>query len=210
EWNYTRQLLHIRAAQEGTVSEQELFGPDFLIRRTQLEAIDADDSVVLLVDEIDRADEEFEAFLLEVLSDFQITIPELGTIRARRRPVVVLTSNRTRELHDALKRRCLYHWIDHPALDREIEIIRARAPEVPEALARDVASAVSRLRGFDIAKRPGVAETIDWANAVSFLGAEHLDEEIAAATLGTVLKDHDDQQLAVDRLGEVVDGRERP
>ena len=153
--------------------------------------------------------EDVEAFLLEVLSEFAVTIPEVGRVAAEEPPVVVVTSNRTRELHDALKRRCLYHWIDHPALDREIEIIRARAPEVPEVLARDVASAVSRLRGFDIAKRPGVAETIDWANAVSFLGAEHLDEETAAATLGTVLKDHDDQQLAVDRLGEVVDGRER-
>jgi MoxR-like ATPase len=184
EWNYSKQLIAVRAMQDVTAEAnvEDLFGPEYLV----------------------------EAFLLEVLSEFAVTIPEIGRVAAEEPPVVIVTSNRTRELHDALKRRCLYHWIDHPALDREIEIIRARAPEVPEALARDVASAVSRLRGFDIAKRPGVAETIDWANAVSFLGAEHLDEEIAAATLGTVLKDHDDQQLAVDRLGEVVDGRERP
>jgi MoxR-like ATPase len=208
DWDYPRQLLAIRAAESG-VEEGDLFSRRFLVQRPLLEALEHDGPAVLLIDEIDRADDEFEAFLLEFLADFAVTIPELGTITARHKPTVVLTSNRTRELHDALKRRCLYHWIDHPALDREIEIIRARAPEVPEALARDVASAVSRLRGFDIAKRPGVAETIDWANAVSFLGAEHLDEEIAAATLGTVLKDHDDQQLAVDRLGEVVDGRER-
>ena len=215
EWNYPRQMLEIRLLEARGEAEHasahDIFGSDFLIRRPLLQALESDDGVapVLLIDEIDRADEEFEAYLLEILSDFQVTVPEIGTIRAQRPPRVILTSNRTREVHDALKRRCLYHWIDHPALDREIEIIRARAPEVPEALARDVATAVSRLRGFDIAKRPGVAETIDWANAVSFLGAEHLDEETAAATLGTVLKDHDDQQLAVDRLGEVVDGRER-
>ena len=132
EWNYSRQLLHIRAAQEGTVSEEELFGPEFLIRRPLLEAIESEEPVVLLIDEIDRADDEFEAFLLEVLSDFQITVPELGTIHAKRRPVVILTSNRTRELHDALKRRCLYHWIDYPRPDREREIVRARIPGVPE------------------------------------------------------------------------------
>src|SRR4051794_29451159 len=135
EWNYSRQLLHIRAAQEGTVSEQELFGPEYLIRRPLLEAIVSDDPVVLLIDEIDRADDEFEAFLLELLSDFQITIPEIGTIAAHRRPVVILTSNRTRELHDALKRRCLFHWVTHPGLAREIEIVRARVPGVSERLA---------------------------------------------------------------------------
>src|SRR4029450_12897338 len=211
ECNYSKQLIAVRAMQDVTAEAnvEDLFGPEYLVERPLLAAIRAGSKAVLLVDELDRADDEFEAFLLEVLSEFAVTIPEIGRVAAEEPPVVIVTSNRTRELHDALKRRCLYHWIDHPALDREIEIIRARAPEVPEALARDVASAVSRLRGFDIAKRPGVAETIDWANAVSFLGAEHLDEEIAAATLGTVLKDHDDQQLAVDRLGEVVDGRER-
>ena len=188
---------------------EDLFGPEYLVERPLLAAIRAGSKAVLLVDELDRADDEFEAFLLEVLSEFAVTIPEIGRVAAEEPPVVIVTSNRTRELHDALKRRCLYHWIDHPALDREIEIIRVRAPGVPEVLARDVASAVSRLRGFEISKRPGVAETIDWANAIAFLGAEHLDEETAAATLGTVLKDHDDQQLAVERLGEVVDGRER-
>jgi MoxR-like ATPase len=211
EWNYSKQLIAVRAMQDVTAEAnvEDLFGPEYLVERPLLAAIRAGSKAVLLVDELDRADDEFEAFLLEVLSEFAVTIPEIGRVAAEEPPVVIVTSNRTRELHDALKRRCLYHWIDHPALDREIEIIRARAPGVPEALARDVASAVSRLRGLDIAKRPGVAETIDWANSVSFLGAEHLDEEIAAATLGAVLKDHDDQQLAVDRLGEVVDGRER-
>src|SRR6058998_1777856 len=142
EWNYSRQLLHIRAAQEGTVSEEELFGPDFLIRRPLLEAIESEEPVVLLIDEIDRADDEFEAFLLEVLSDFQITVPELGTIHAKRRPVVILTSNRTRELHDALKRRALFHWIDHPSLEREVEIVRLRIPGIPERLAEEAAAFV--------------------------------------------------------------------
>ena len=155
EWNYPRQLLHIRAAQEGTVSEDELFGPEFLIRRPLLEAIDSDEPVVLLIDEIDRADEEFEAFLLEVLSDFQITIPELGTIRARRKPAVILTSNRTRELHDALKRRALFHWIGHPSIDREIEIVKIRIPGISERLAAEAAAFVRELRGLDLAKPPG-------------------------------------------------------
>jgi MoxR-like ATPase len=206
EWNYSRQLIAVRAMQDVTAEAhvQDLFGPEFLVERPLLAAIRSGSNAVLLVDELDRADDEFEAFLLEILSEFAVTIPEIGRIAADEPPAVVVTSNRTRELHDALKRRCLYHWIDHPALDREIEIIRARAPEVPEALARDVATAVNRLRAFDIAKRPGVAETIDWANAVAFLGVEHLDEATAAATLGTVLKDHDDQELAAPRLAEVV------
>jgi len=208
EWNYSRQLIAVRAMQDVTAEAnvQDLFGPEFLVERPLLAAIRAGSKAVLLVDELDRADDEFEAFLLEVLSEFAVTIPELGRIAALEPPVVVVTSNRTRELHDALKRRCLYHWIDHPALDREIEIVRTRAPEVPEALARDVATAVMRLRSFDIAKRPGVAETIDWAHAVSFLGVERLDEETALATLGAVLKDHDDQELAVARMAEVVGG----
>src|SRR5262245_30761363 len=208
EWNYARQLLAVRAMDAGDAERhvEDLFGSEFLVERPLLAAIRAGSDAVLLVDELDRADDEFEAFLLEILSEFAVTIPEVGQVAAETPPAVVVTSNRTRELHDALKRRCLYHWIDHPALDREVEIIRARAPEVPEALARDVAGAVSRLRSFDIAKRPGVAETIDWANAVAFLGAEHLDEETAAVTLGAVLKDHDDQRLASERLGEVVDG----
>jgi len=183
---------------------QDLFGPEFLVERPLLTAIRVGSKAVLLVDELDRADDEFEAFLLEILSEFAVTIPEVGTIAAEEPPAVIVTSNRTRELHDALKRRCLYHWIDHPTLDREIEIIRARAPEVPEALARDVAAAVNRIRAFDIAKRPGVAETIDWANAVAFLGVERLDEETAASTLGAVIKDHDDLELATARLAEVV------
>src|SRR5947209_4018523 len=150
EWNYSRQLLHIRAAQEGSVSEQELFDEEFLIRRPLLEAIASPGPVVLLIDEIDRADEEFEAFLLEVLSDFQITIPEIGTIRAERRPFVILTSNRTRELHDALKRRCLFHWISHPGLEREIEIVRMRVPGASERLAAQAAAFVADLRGLDL------------------------------------------------------------
>jgi MoxR-like ATPase len=198
EWNYPRQLLHIRAAQEGTVSEAELFGPDFLIRRPLLEAIDSEEPVVLLIDELDRADEEFEAFLLEVLSDFQITIPELGTIRARRRPAVVVTSNRTRELHDALKRRTLYHWIGHPDLERELEIVKLRAPGVPERLAAQAAAFVRELRDLELAKPPGVAETIDWAHALTALGRQELDAEVVEQTLGSVLKYREDLETVRD------------
>jgi len=198
EWNYPRQLLHIRAAQEGTVSEEELFGPEFLIRRPLLEAIDTDEHVVLLIDEVDRADEEFEAFLLEVLSDFQITIPELGTIRARRKPAVVLTSNRTRELHDALKRRALFHWIGHPSLEREVEIVRLRVPGIPERLAEEAAAFVRGLRGLDLAKPPGVAETIDWAQALAALGREEIDAEVVEQTLGSVLKYREDIETVRD------------
>ena len=154
---------------------QDLFGPDFLVERPLLAAIRAGSGAVLLVDELDRADDEFEAFLLEVLSEFAVTIPEIGRVAAETPPAVVVTSNRTRELHDALKRRCLYHWIDHPDLEREIQIVRVRAPHVSDALARDVAAAVLRLREMDLAKLPGVAETIDWANALAFLGAERLE-----------------------------------
>src|SRR5213083_2009825 len=159
EWNYARQLLHIRAAQEGTVDEAELFGPEFLIRRPLLEAVEADEPVVLLIDEIDRADEEFEAFLLELLSDFQITVPELGTFRAAVPPPVIITSNRTREIHDALKRRCLYQWIDYPTVERELAIVARRLPDVPARLARSVVAVVQALRRDDLFKRPGVAET---------------------------------------------------
>ena len=192
EWNYSRQLLHIRAAQEGQVDEQELFGPEFLIRRPLLEAIESEEPVVLLIDEIDRADDEFEAFLLEILSDFTITIPEIGTVHAKRKPTVLLTSNRTRELHDALKRRCMFHWIGHPTLDREIEIVKLRVPGVPERLAEQVATFVARLRDIDLAKPPGVAETIDWANALVELGKDELDQETVEATLGSLLKYHED------------------
>jgi MoxR-like ATPase len=192
EWNYARQLLHIRAAQEGTVDEAELFGREFLIRRPVLEAIEAEDRVVLLIDEIDRADEEFEAFLLEVLSDFQVTVPELGTIVARSRPYVILTSNRTRELHDALKRRCLYHWIDHPSVAREIEIVELRVPGVPERLAEEAARFAAELRSLDLQKPPGLAETIDWVRALTALGQQELDVENVQATLGSLLKYHED------------------
>jgi MoxR-like ATPase len=206
EWNYSRQLIAVRAMQDVTAEThvEDLFGPEYLVERPLLAAIRAGSRAVLLVDELDRADDEFEAFLLEILSEFAVTIPEIGRVAAAEPPVVVVTSNRTRELHDALKRRCLYHWIDHPALEREVQIVRARAPEVPEALARDVATAVNRLRTFDIAKRPGVAETIDWAHAVAFLGVERLDEDTAASTLGAVLKDHEDQELVAGHLAEML------
>src|SRR5262249_30918481 len=187
EWNYSRQLLHIRAGQEGSVDEEELFGREFLIRRPLLEAIESEEAVVLLIDEIDRADDEFEAFLLEVLSDFQITIPEIGTIEAARKPVVILTSNRTRELHDGLKRRCLFHWIGHPSLLREIEIVQLRVPGVPARLAAQASHVVQGLRQLDLAKPPGVAETIDWTRALQALGQEELDATVVEATLGSVL-----------------------
>jgi MoxR-like ATPase len=181
-----------------------LFGPRFLVERPLLKALRAGNSVVLLIDEIDRADDEFEAFLLEVLSDFQVTVPEIGTIRAEVPPPVIVTSNRTRELHDALKRRCLYHWIDYPSPEREVEIVRSRAPEVAAELAAKVTSAVARLRQLDLAKPPGVAETIDWAHALGVLGATVLDEASAADTLGAVVKDHDDMILVRERLASVV------
>jgi MoxR-like ATPase len=209
EWNYSRQLLHIRAAQEGTVTEAELFGPEFLIHRPLLQAVESEEPVVLLIDEIDRADDEFEAFLLEVLSDFQITIPEIGTITAKRRPNVVLTSNRTRELHDALKRRCLYHWIGHPSLEREIAIVKLRVPGVPERLAAQAAAFVRGLRRLDLAKPPGVAETIDWAGALAALGRQELDAEVVEQTLGSVLKYHEDLLAVRDEtlLGLVEEAR---
>jgi MoxR-like ATPase len=206
EWNYSRQLIAVRAmdAREADTHVEDLFGPEFLVERPLLAAIRAGSGAVLLVDELDRADDEFEAFLLEILSEFAVTIPEVGQVVAATPPAVIVTSNRTRELHDALKRRCLYHWIDHPDLDREVAIVRARAPQVSDALARDVAEAVERLRALDLAKVPGVAETIDWANALAFLGAERLDARIAADTLGAVVKDHEDQALVAAHLGEVV------
>jgi MoxR-like ATPase len=206
EWNYSRQLIAVRAMQDVTAEAhvEDLFGPEYLVERPLLAAIRAGSSSVLLVDELDRADDEFEAFLLEILSEFAVTIPEIGRIAAEAPPAVVVTSNRTRELHDALKRRCLYHWIAHPTIEREVEIVRTRAPGISESVARDVAGAVARLRRLDIAKRPGVAETIDWANALTFLGVDRLDEETANSTLGTVLKDHEDQEVAEARIAEVV------
>jgi len=193
EWNYQRQLLAIRAAEAGA-GARELFGREFLLRRPLLEALEAGGPVVLLIDEIDRADDEFEAFLLEFLADFAVTIPELGTVSAAHKPVVVLTSNRTRELHDALKRRCLYHWIDYPARDREAAIVRARLPGVPELVVGRVCAAVARLRREELYKAPGVGETIVWARALLALGPEDdLD-----ATLGVALKVRED----LDRVRE--------
>ena len=206
EWDYARQLIAVRAAQAGTLTATDLFAPEFLSERPLLAALRAGDGAVLLIDELDRADDEFEAFLLEVLSDFAVTIPEIGRVAAAEPPAVIVTSNRTRELHDALKRRCLYHWIDHPDLEREVEIVRARAPEVPAALAREVAAAVGRMRGLDLVKRPGVAETIDWAQALLLLGASSLDPTAANATLGVVVKDHEDAELVRDHLPAVVAG----
>jgi len=193
DWDYARQLLAMRAAESG-VDEGELFSRRFLLRRPLLEALEHDGPVVLLIDEVDRADDEFEAFLLELLSDFQVTIPELGTIVARERPLVVLTSNRTRELHDALKRRCLYHWIDYPSVEREAAIVAARAPGVAEAVARRACDAVARLRAAELYKQPGVGETIAWAQALSALGTgAALDD-----TLGVALKVRED----LDRVRE--------
>jgi MoxR-like ATPase len=188
DWDYPRQLLHLRAAgSAGVDAEGSLYAERFLLRRPLLDALQASDPVVLLIDEIDRADDEFEAFLLEFLSDFQVSIPELGTISATRRPLVVVTSNRTRELHDALKRRCLYHWIDYPAPEREAAIVRARLPGVPEELAARVCSGVARLRGEELYKLPGVGETIAWARALLALDSGELED-----TLGVVLKVRED------------------
>jgi MoxR-like ATPase len=197
EWDYSRQLLHIRAAEtRGEDVEDELFSERFLVRRPLLRAIAhaSGPPPVLLIDEIDRADDEFEAFLLEILSDYSVTVPELGTFHADVPPVVVITSNRTRDVHDALKRRCLYHWVDHPDFPREVAIVRLRAPEVSEHLARQTAAAVARLRELDLFKPPGVAETIDWAEALATLGRSELDEATADATLGTVVKYREDQE----------------
>jgi MoxR-like ATPase len=203
-------MLHIRAMSERQLADSgdvdKLFGPKFLLERPLLEAIRAGDGAVLLIDEIDRADDEFEAFLLEVLSDFQISIPEIGTIKAQRPPLVVLTSNRTRELHDALKRRCLYHWIGYPSAERETEIVLIREPGVSEALARKVVAAVHRLRELDLAKPPGVAETIDWARTLGLLGGERFDAEIAGDTLGAIVKERDDLDLVRDNLEEITSG----
>ncbi len=210
EWDYARQMLAIRAMSERALAADEavdaLFGPKFLVERPLLEAVRAGGDAVLLIDEIDRADDEFEAFLLEVLSDFQITIPEIGTIRAAEPPLVILTSNRTRELHDALKRRCLYHWIGYPSADREVEIVLLRAPGVAQALARKVVGAVNRLRELDLAKPPGVAETIDWARTVDLLGATGLDPQMALDTLGAVVKERDDLELVIANVEEITSG----
>ena len=209
EWNYPRQLLRIRLAEAAgaEIGEDALFGRDLLVRRPVLEAIEHPGPMpaVLLVDELDRADHDFEAFLLEVLADAAVTIPELGTVRAAVPPVVVLTSNRTRDLHDALKRRCLYHWIDYPPPGREVEIVRRRVPDAPAELAGDVVRALARLRGADVQKPPGIAEGIDWVAALEVLGAERLDAAAADRTLGAVLKYREDQDLArAEGLEELV------
>jgi len=193
EWDYSRQLLATRAP---AGEAPDLYGPEFLIERPLLRAIRAGAGAVLLVDELDRADDEFEAFLLEVLSDFSITIPELGPIAAAVPPAVVVTSNRTRELHDALKRRCLYHWIEFPDLEREVEIIRVRAPDVSEQLARSVAEAIARLRELDLVKPPGAAEAIDWAQALALLGFDSVARDSALETLGWAIKNREDLRAA--------------
>jgi MoxR-like ATPase len=195
DWDYQRQLLAIRAAEAGAES-RELFGREFLLRRPLLEALESEaDETVLLIDEVDRADDEFEAFLLEFLSDFAITIPELGTVSARRRPLVILTSNRTRELHDALKRRCLYHWIDYPSPQRESEIVRTRLPGVPDSVAERVCDAVARLRSEELYKLPGVGETITWARALLALD----DDADLESTLGVALKVREDIDRVIER-----------
>jgi MoxR-like ATPase len=203
DWDYSRQLLHLRAAEASgeakskntSLLESELYNERFLIKRALLRAIDNRTTpAVLLIDEIDRADDEFEAYLLEILSDFQITVPELGTFSATTPPIVVLTSNRTRDVHDALKRRCLYHWVEHPNFEREVAIVRLRVPQIAESLARQVAAAVEAMRGLNLYKPPGVAETIDWATALGQLGILELDETSVAATLGTVLKYREDHE----------------
>ncbi len=210
EWDYARQMLHIRALSEHQAADPEavdkLFGPKFLLERPLLAAVRAGERAVLLVDEIDRADDEFEAFLLEVLSDFQISIPEVGTIKADSPPLVILTSNRTRELHDALKRRCLYHWIDYPPADREVEIVLLKEPGIGVALTRKVVAAVNRLRELDLAKPPGVAETIDWARTLHFLGETDLDPAVASDTLGSVVKERDDLDLVRENLADITSG----
>ena len=214
DWDFPRQILHLRALEaagggavtDAESAEESLFDERFLLARPVLRAL-RESPAVLLVDEIDRADDEFEAFLLEVLSTYQVTIPELGTVSATTPPVVVLTSNRTREVHDALKRRCLYHWVEHPGLDREVEIVRARAPEVSDALARQVVTLVQRLRSAEgLLKPPGVAETLDWARALEALGAAELDVENAAATLGAVVKYREDAQRVRQALDRMLAG----
>jgi MoxR-like ATPase len=202
EWDYSRQLLYARTLETGDVDE--LYGPRFLVERPLLRAVRAGNSAVLLVDELDRADDEFEAFLLEILADFAVTVPEIGTIRADHPPAVIITSNRTRELHDALKRRCLYHWIDYPDLERETAIVRARAPEVDEALARQVARAVERIRTLDLVKKPGPAESIDWSRAVAAIGLGSLEAETARLTLGWVIKNKDDLEVVEQALPEIL------
>src|SRR4051812_43780565 len=218
EWDYSRQLLHLRAAElrglggadqaeQAEQVESELYSERFLVRRPLLAAIAHGEGPppVLLIDEVDRADDEFEAFLLEILSDYTVTVPELGTFRAEVPPIVIVTSNRTRDVHDALKRRCLYHWVEHPTFEREVQIVHLKAPDAGDLLARQVAAAVERMRGLELYKPPGVAETIDWAMALATLGRSDLDEHTVEATLGTVLKYREDQErVRAVGVGELV------
>ena len=208
EWDYARQMLQIRALSEAKLTEDKtvkgLFSSEFLLERPLLEAVRAGDSCVLLIDEVDRADDEFEAFLLELLSDFQISIPEIGTIKAVTRPIVILTSNRTRELHDALKRRCLYHWIGYPSQERETEIVTSRLKNVSETIATKVVQAVNRLREMELAKPPGVAETIDWVESIRIIGANEFTASVAEDTLGAVLKDREDLELVRENITSLV------
>jgi MoxR-like ATPase len=219
EWNYPKQLLHIRLEEQekkgkGEI-ERRIYAPEFLIKRPLLQALLGADATrpVLLIDEVDRSDEEFEAFLLEVLSDFQITIPEIGTIRANKRPMVVVTSNRTRDVHDALKRRCLYHWIDYPSFEKEYKIITTRIPQMEEHLAKQVAHFMRRIRGVDFLKKPGISETLDWAYALITMEKKGLDEQVVQETLGCILKYQDDirrfrEEIWSDRekRGEYLEG----
>ena len=206
EWDYARQMLFVRSLSQAEVAstDEDLFGERFLVERPLLQAVRAGDRCVLLIDEVDRADDEFEAFLLELLSDFQVTIPEVGTIAAETRPIVILTSNRTRELHDALKRRCLYTWIGFPEQEREVQIVRSRLPHVTDSLAAQVVSAVNKLRAMELEKLPGVAETIDWAESLDALGVQSLTPEAAIDTLGAVIKDRDDLDYTTKSVLDVV------
>ena len=207
EWDYAKQMLQIRSLSGDQLldtSVDNLFGQKFLIERPLLQAIRAGNQCVLLIDEIDRADDEFEAFLLELLSDFQITIPEIGTIKAASRPIVILTSNRTRELHDALKRRCLYNWIGFPSAEQEIEIVKTRLPNISGILAAKVVSAVNALRQMELEKSPGVAETLDWVESLDAIGAIELDESSALETLGAVIKGRDDLEHVSANISEII------
>ncbi len=209
EWDYPRQLLYLRQSADDppeSGDRDELFAERFLVERPLLKAIRRGSECVLLIDEIDRADDEFEAFLLEILSEFQITIPEIGAVRASAAPPVIITSNRTRELHDALKRRCLYHWIDFPSLEREVAIVVARAPEVPVRLARSTTRVVARLRDLELVKQPGVAETISWARALNQLGEDQVTSDNLDLSLGSVIKDHDDLSTVRSRAPGILDG----
>ena len=206
EWDYARQMLFVRSLSQSEVAtnDDDLFGERFLVERPLLQAVRAGERCVLLIDEVDRADDEFEAFLLELLGDFQVTVPEVGTIKADTRPIVILTSNRTRELHDALKRRCLYTWIGFPDQSREVDIVRSRLPHVTESLAAQVVSAVNKLRAMELEKLPGVAETIDWAESLDALGVQNLTPEAALDTLGAVVKDRDDLEYTAKSVQDVV------